>query len=476
MAIKHQDQVFERVTIGTMAEGGKCVARVNDLVLFVTHVAPGDVVDLKVVKKKKGVIEAIPVHLHSPGHVRVSPFCEHFGVCGGCQWQHVSYEAQLKAKEQLVREKLERITKLQAPPVAPILGANPTEYYRNKLEFTFSNRRWLLEDEMKANKSPDSCVLGFHCSGYFDKIINVQHCYLQADPSNAIRLSVAEFAKAQGFSFYDFKEHRGLLRNLIIRTTTTGEVMLVVQFGQVDEAKVAQVMHHLQTHFPQLASLQYVVNTKKNESFYDLPVHLYHGQSFITEQISGLQFQIGPKSFFQTNPVQAQVLYRKIKELAGLQGHEILYDLYTGVGSIAIFLAQYVRWVVGIDTTKEAIADAQVNAALNKLTNTTFVAGEVERLLDRAFVATHGKPDVMVVDPPRAGMHPKVIQQLLQIVPERIVYVSCNPATQARDLALLLEEHYQLVVAQPVDMFPHTSHVENIALLAKQSDSESYKR
>ncbi len=459
-----------------MAEGGKCVARVNDLVLFVTHVAPGDVVDLKVVKKKKGVIEAIPVHLHSPGHVRVSPFCEHFGVCGGCQWQHVSYEAQLKAKEQLVREKLERITKLQAPPVAPILGANPTEYYRNKLEFTFSNRRWLLEDEMKANKSPDSCVLGFHCSGYFDKIINVQHCYLQADPSNAIRLSVAEFAKAQGFSFYDFKEHRGLLRNLIIRTTTTGEVMLVVQFGQVDEAKVAQVMHHLQTHFPQLASLQYVVNTKKNESFYDLPVHLYHGQSFITEQISGLQFQIGPKSFFQTNPVQAQVLYRKIKELAGLQGHEILYDLYTGVGSIAIFLAQYVRWVVGIDTTKEAIADAQVNAALNKLTNTTFVAGEVERLLDRAFVATHGKPDVMVVDPPRAGMHPKVIQQLLQIVPERIVYVSCNPATQARDLALLLEEHYQLVVAQPVDMFPHTSHVENIALLAKQSDSESYKR
>ena len=447
-----------------MVEGGRCIARVGERVLFVAQVAPGDVADLKIVSKKKGYAEAVPIHIHRQGHTRVQPFCQHFGVCGGCQWQHVSYAAQLAAKERLVLEKLVHIGHLQAPHVAPMLAAKPTAYYRNKLEFTCSNKRWLSAEEVNGDEQFDRRALGFHRPGYFDRIVDITHCHLQPEPSNALRIALAQFAKAQGLSFYDLRQHQGLLRNLIIRTATTGEVMVIVQFGQAAADKIEQVMHHLQTQFPHLTSLQYVVNTKQNETFYDLPVHLYHGQPFITERIEGLQFRIGPKSFFQTNTAQAQELYRKIKELAGLRGDEMLYDLYTGVGSIAILLAQYARHVVGIEITKEAIADAQVNATRNNITNTTFVAGEVGQWLGAQCLAQHGTPRVVVTDPPRAGMPPQVIQQLLQIAPERIVYVSCNPATQARDIALLGEQ-YQLVTAQPVDMFPHTSHVENIALL-----------
>ena len=472
MAKRIRKAVLEQVAIGDMVEGGRCIARVDDLVLFVAQVAPGDIADLKIVRKKKGYAEAVPTHIHQKGATRVAPFCQHFGVCGGCQWQHVSYATQLAAKERMVSEKLIHLGHLQAPHVAPILAAEPTEYYRNKLEFTFSNKRWLSAEEVQANTPLDRSALGFHRPGYFDRIVDIDHCYLQPAPSNEIRIALAKFAKAQGLSFYDIRQHQGLLRNLIIRTTTTGEVMVIVQFGQATAAAIEQVMEYLQTTFPQLTSLQYVVNTKHNETFYDLPVHLYHGQPFITERLNGLAFRIGPKSFFQTNTRQAQVLYSKIKELADLQGHEILYDLYTGVGSIAIFLAQYVRQVVGIEVTKEAIADAAINAALNQITNTTFVAGEVERLLDTPFLATHGTPQVVVTDPPRAGMHPQVIKQLLHVAPARIVYVSCNPATQARDIALLREK-YQLVTAQPVDMFPHTSHVENIALLTRHSPTSS---
>jgi len=466
MATRVCKGILEQVVIGDMVEQGRCIARVGSLVLFVTQVAPGDVVDLRIIRKKKGYAEAVPVHLHSAGHARVQPVCQYFGVCGGCQWQHVSYAEQLAAKKRLVLEKLIHIGHLHAPHVAPILSANPTEYYRNKLEFTFSNNRWLSTVEIKEHALLDRHALGFHRPGYFDKVVDITHCYLQPTPSNAIRNTLAQFAKAHGLSFYDLRQHSGLLRNLIIRTATTGEVMVIVQFGEAVADKIEHVMHHLQKKFPQLTSLQYVVNTKKNETFYDLPVHLYHGQPFITEQIDGLKFRIGPKSFFQTNSVQAQVLYRKIQEMAGLHHDEILYDLYTGVGSIAIFLAQYVHHAVGIDVTEAAIADAQANAMLNDLVNTTFVAGEVEQLLDAQFLSTHGKPHVIVTDPPRAGMHHQVIKQLLQIAPERIVYVSCNPATQARDIALLGEQ-YQLITAQPVDMFPHTSHVENIALLTK---------
>ena len=468
MPPRKQLPVLRQVTIGDMVEKGRCIARVDDFVLFVTQVAPGDVADLQIVRKKKGYAEAIPLRIHQPGEARTTPFCTHFGVCGGCQWQHVHYAAQLAAKERLVREKLVHLGQFQDPPVAPILAADPTTYYRNKLEFTFSNKRWLSTEEIQANTPLNRNAVGFHRPGFFDKIVGIDHCYLQAAPSNAIRTALAQWAQTQGLRFYDLREHQGLLRNLVIRTTSTGQVMVVVQFGEPAAGQIEQVMSYLQTQFPQLTSLQYVVNTKKNETFYDLPVQVYAGQPFITEQLDGLQFRIGPKSFFQTNTAQAEVLYRKIKALAGLQGDELLYDLYTGVGSIAIFLAQYVRHVVGIEVTAAAIADAKDNAALNGLTNTTFIAGEVEHLLNEAFFATHSTPDVIVTDPPRAGMHPRVLQQLLQIAPRRLVYVSCNPATQARDLALLREK-YQLVTAQPVDMFPHTSHVENIALLTLTS-------
>lgn len=458
--------VVERVAIGAMVEGGRCIARVDGLVLFVAQVAPGDVADLRIVKKKKGYAEAVPVYIHSQGPGRVTPFCEHFGVCGGCQWQHVDYAAQVAAKERLVIEKLVSIAHIEAPPVAPILPAEATTYYRNKLEFTFSNQRWLSAAEIEADVPLDRCALGFYRPGRFDRIVDIAHCYLQPAPANAIRVSLANFAKAQGLSFYDLRGHTGLLRNLIVRTATTGEVMVIVQFGQAVADQVEQVMRFLRTKFPALTSLQYVVNTKRNSTFYDLPVHVYHGQPWITERLDELQFRIGPKSFFQTNTAQALVLYRKILALADLRGDEVLYDLYTGVGSIALFLARHARHVVGIEVTEEAIVDAQGNAACNNITNTTFVAGDVARLLDAKFLAQHGTPSVVVTDPPRAGMCPKVIQQLLQIAPTRIVYVSCNPATQARDIALL-RDRYQLVTAQPVDMFPHTSHVENIALLRR---------
>ena len=468
MAAYIAKEVLKQVVIGDMVEGGRCVARVDNLVLFVTQVAPGDVVDIKIVRKKKDYLEAVPIHTYRAGQARVDPICQHFGVCGGCQWQHVSYEAQLAAKERIVLEKLTHIGRLQAPHVAPILAARHTEYYRNKLEFTFSNKRWLSTAEIEGTKQLDRRALGFHKPGSFDRVVDIQKCYLQPPPSDAIRTTLAQFAKEHELSFYDLSQHNGILRNLMIRTTSTGEVMVLVQFGQAAVDKIQQVMHHLQTKFPQLTSLQYVVNEKKNDTFYDLPTHLYHGKPYITEQIDGLKFRIGPKSFFQTNTAQTQVLYRKIRELADPHQNETLYDLYTGVGSIAIFLAQYARHVVGIDITEEAIADARANARLNHVENIAFASGAVEKLLDPQFLSTHGIPHTIIADPPRAGMHPQVIKQLLRMAPKKIVYVSCNPATQARDIALLSEQ-YQLITSQPIDMFPHTSHVENIALLARKS-------
>ncbi len=459
-------KTLEQVTVGPMAEAGRCVARVGDSVLFVAHAAPGDVVDLWLTGRRKGVAHAVPTRLHRPSPERVAPFCAHFGTCGGCQWQHVRYDAQLQAKEAWVRDKLVRIGQFTDPPVAPIVGAEATVYYRNKLEFTFSNQRWLSAEEIQSQQPLDRRALGFHRPGHFDKLVDVAHCHLQPAPSNALRQALATFAREQGLSFYDLKAHQGLLRNLIVRTTTTGEVMAIVQFGQAAPAAIEQVLQHLHILFPALTSLQYVVNTKRNETFYDLPVQVYRGQAYITEVLNGLQFRIGPKSFFQTNTAQAEVLYHKIRALAALRGHEVLYDLYTGVGSIALYLAQHTRRVVGVDTVVSAIEDAQANAALNGVTNATFVAGEVERLLDATFVAEHGTPDVVVVDPPRAGLHPHVVPQLQQLAPARLVYVSCNPATQARDLALLSDQ-YRLEAVQPVDLFPHTGHVESVALLTR---------
>jgi len=471
MANNHTSpKVLERVCIGEVVERGRCVARVDGLVLFVAQVAPGDIVDLKIISKKKHHVEAVPVHVHSFGHTRVQPLCQHFEVCGGCQWQHLHYANQAEAKERLVTEKLVHIGHLGDPPVAPILTAHPTEYYRNKLEFTFSNNRWLTNAETKLPRQLDRRALGFHKSGYFDKVVDIKHCYLQSLPSNAIRTTLAQWAREQSLSFYDIRRNQGLLRNLIIRTTTTKEVMVIVQFGEAIEDKIAQTLHFLKTQFPALTSLQYVVNTKKNETFYDLPVYLYAGQPFIMEQIDELRFRIGPKSFFQTNTAQTRVLYHKIRALADLHEDEIVYDLYTGVGSIALFLARHARHVVGIDATEAAIADAKMNARINHIENTTFVAGTVEQLLNAQCLSTYGNPHVIVTDPPRTGMHHKVIKQLLNIAPARIIYVSCNPATQARDIAILSEK-YQLITAQPIDMFPHTHHVENVALLNRKAST-----
>lgn len=460
--------ILSHVVIGDLAEGNYCVTRVNNQVIFVEHAAPGDIMDIQIIKNKRGYATAVPLHLHTPSPLRTKPFCNHFGVCGGCQWQHVSYPAQLAAKEQLVKDKLIRLGHIDNPPVAPILAANPIQYYRNKLEYTFSSKRWLTKEEIKADQPLEKQALGFHKPGYFDKVVEIQHCYLQEDPSNAIRLAVRQLAQEQGTTFYDFHNHQGALRNLIIRTASTGEVMVIVQFGTAQETEVKQMMQSIHIQFPELTSLQYVVNTKFNETFYDLPVHCYAGKPFITEVIDGLHWQIGPKSFFQTNSTQAAVLYRTVAKLADLKGDELVFDLYTGVGTIAHYLARKARQVIGIEMVEGAIQDAQTNATLNHLNNVSFYGGDMKDILQATYVAAWGKPQVVVTDPPRAGMHPDVIQQLLALAPEKIVYVSCNPSTQARDIALLATR-YQLTQAQPIDMFPHTSHVENIALLVRRS-------
>jgi 23S rRNA (uracil1939-C5)-methyltransferase len=466
MAKKINPKIIRQVTIGNPTDEGKCLAYCEGQVIFVEQVAPGDIADIMLTKQKKGYAEAVLHYLHKPSPSRATPFCQHFGVCGGCQWQHIDYLSQLQAKEQLVKEKLMHIGKLSNPPVAPIIAAKTTQYYRNKLEFTFSTKRWLTASEIQSAALLDRNALGFHKAKFFDKIVAIDHCYLQPDPSNPIRLAIKEFAQAQGFSFYDFQQQQGLLRNLIIRTTSTHEVMVIVQFGEPNQAQINQMMAHIQHQFPTLTSLQYVVNTKPNETFYDLPVHCYTGKPYILEKIGDLQWQIGPKSFFQTNTTQAQVLFEHILDLANLQGHELVYDLYTGVGSIAHFLATKAKYVVGLELIAGAIEDAKTNARLNQLANVSFQVGDIRSLLNEQLVATYGQPDLIVVDPPRAGMHPEVIKQLLAIAPEKIIYVSCNPATQARDI-VCLKEHYQLQKAQPIDLFPHTHHIENIALLVK---------
>ena len=468
MAQKFKETIIKQVTIGNLTDGGRCIAHAANQIVFVAQTAPGDIVDIKITKQKKGYAEAIPIHLHKPGKARIQPFCSHFGVCGGCQWQHISYQEQLAAKEQLVKDKLMHIGHIPCPPVAQIIAAQPTQYYRNKLEFTFSNKRWLSETEIQDGHLLDRRALGFHKPKYFDKVVAIKHCYLQPDPSNAIRLAISQFAQDQDWDFYDLRQNRGLLRNLVIRTTTTQEVMVIVQFGEADKPKIDLMMDYIQQQFPGLTSLQYVINTKPNDTFYDLPVHCYAGQPYVTEQIDGLQWQIGPQSFFQTNPAQAKVLFKTVLELAALQGHELVYDLYTGVGTMAHCLAQQAHHVVGIELIESAIKDARINAKINQLNNVSFQVGDIRTMLHEELLATYGKPQLIVVDPPRAGMHLDVIKQLLYIAPEKIIYVSCNPATQARDINYL-QATYQLTQAQPIDMFPHTSHVENVALLTKKS-------
>jgi len=462
---------YKSVDIIDIADKGKSIARVEGRVIIVQDTVPGDKADIRVIRKRKRFYEAIPEKiLHYSSH-RADPFCSHFGTCGGCKWQHMNYDAQLIFKTKNVRDCLERIGKIEIPEMRPIAPSAITQYYRNKLEFTFSNKKWLTREEIDSGDDLERNGLGFHIPGRFDKVVDVDHCYLQGDPSNRLRTLVKNYALNNSISFYDVNTHEGVLRNLIIRTANTGEVMLILQVGEWDE-KLKGLLLNIQEEAPEVTSLNYIINPKQNETFYDLEVHCFSGEKFIRETMQAygsdqiLEFRIGPKSFYQTNSNQAYLLYRLAAEMADLQGKETVYDLYTGTGTIANFIASKAAKVIGIETVPEAIEDARMNSELNNIENTQFFAGDIKDLLNPSFAATHGSPDVIITDPPRAGMHPDVVQTLIKLGAERIIYVSCNPATQARDIELM-KDFYQVKLVQPVDMFPQTQHVENIVLLEK---------
>lgn len=467
MARKKPFPKYEKVEIIDAGSEGKAVARVDNMVIFVPFVVPGDVVDIQVVRKKKSFFEGRAEKFYTYSDKRVKPECSHFGLCGGCRWQNMDYKEQLHYKQKQVSDNLERIGGLNLPEIFPILASENIYHYRNKLEYSFSNRKWLVEKPDPDNpQHQNRDGLGFHLPGMFDRILDIDTCYLQKDPSNAIRLAVRDFALENEYEFYDVKKWDGYLRNLIIRTSSTGDLMVIMVFRFVDHIKMPALLDHLAEKFPEITSLMYVINDKRNDDISDLEVKPYKGDSFIMEEMEGLKFKIGPKSFFQTNRDQALKLYNTVKEFAGLKGDEIVYDLYTGTGTIAAFVSRFSKKVIGLEYIAEAIEDARENSELNDISNTGFFAGDILRVLNDDFIKENGKPDVIITDPPRAGMHDKVVRQIMKVSPEKIVYVSCNPATQARDLAMLTEQ-YSIERVQPVDMFPQTHHVENVVLLKK---------
>ncbi len=463
-----KNKVLENLTIERIASEGKSVAHYNGKVVFVQQVAPGDVVDVRVRRAKSSFMEADAIKFHHYSEDRVEPFCKHFGVCGGCKWQHINYNLQLSYKRQQVIDQFQRIAKIPVPEVLPIIGSEKTQYYRNKMDFTFSNNRWLTREEIDSGESFERNALGFHIPKRFDKIVDVEHCYLQGNLSNEIRNGLREFALENNISFFDMIQQNGVLRNLIIRTSSTGEIMVIVQFGEDQPDDIQKVMHFLEEKFPKITSLLYIINLKKNETFHDQDIHVFRGREYIIEEMEGLEFRIGPKSFYQTNSEQAYQLYKVAREFAGLQGNEVVYDLYTGTGTIANFVAKKAKQVIGIEYVEEAIADAKLNSQINGLENTLFYAGDMKDILNDDFIQKHQQPDVIITDPPRAGMHEDVVNMLLKLEAPKIVYVSCNPATQARDVALLGEK-YKVDKVQPVDMFPQTYHVENVVLLTLKS-------
>lgn len=465
MSRKKQDIILENVLIESVAAEGKALARVDGTVLFVPFAVPGDVVDVKVTKKKKNYMEGFILRIVTPSEHRIEPFCSHFGICGGCKWQPLPYQMQLQAKQQQVYDQLVRIGHLDVPVISPIMPSGKTEYYRNKLEFTFSRRRWIFSDEDPDSMSEaERCGLGFHVGKFFDKVLDIKQCYLQKDPSDRIRLFIKEYALGHGLEFFDIREHTGFLRNMFIRTAEDGSVMLIVCFYHEDAGARCALLDAVSAEFPQITSLYYVINGKANDSIADQECVLYKGEEAIYEYMEGLKFKIGPKSFYQTNTEQAYRLYSVAREYAALTGHETVYDLYTGTGTIAQFVSSKARKVIGIEYVPEAIADAKENARANGITNCDFYAGDMKDILTDGFVEAHGKPDVVILDPPRAGIHPDVAEVILNAEPARIVYVSCNPASQARDLAILSGK-YSITAVQPVDMFPHTHHVENVVRL-----------
>ncbi|NLN95215.1 MAG: 23S rRNA (uracil(1939)-C(5))-methyltransferase RlmD [Bacteroidales bacterium] len=459
--------LIEKAEIISVGNDGKAVAKYDGMVIFVPFAAPGDIVDIQIVSKKKSFSEGKIIRFHKYSPFRVNSFCEHFGICGGCSWQHVNYQYQLEFKKQNIADNFQRIGKFEFPTLSePVSSANIT-HYRNKLEYTFSNRRWLTDNDMSDLDQKDLNGLGFHIPRLFDKVLDIKTCHLQPEPSNSIRLAVKEYAQQHNYSFYDHRKHTGFLRNLVIRNSSNGEVMVILVVSQNDQEKIHALLDYLAESFSQITSLMYIVNTKLNDSLDDQKVVLYSGNPYITEVMDDLKFRIRPLSFFQTNTTQALRLYQITVEMAALAGNELVYDLYSGTGTIAAFIARQAKEVVGIEYSGSAVADARENAILNNLKNVKFISGDIAKVLNSDFVALHGSPEVVITDPPRAGMHGNVVKALLEINPERIVYVSCNPATQARDIALIANE-YKVLRVQPVDMFPHTYHIENIALLEKR--------
>ena len=462
--------LLEQITITDVAAEGKALARVDDLVVFVPFVVPGDVVDLQVRRKKHSYAEAVAVKFHERSPLRAEPFCRHFGTCGGCKWQCLKYEEQLRWKQKQVVDALTRIGKVELPDVSPILGSAQTREYRNKLEFGCANKVWLTAEQIASGERFSfPGVIGYHAGDAFDKILPIEECHLMADVNNRLRNDIRDYAYEHGLTFFDAREHTGLLRGMMIRLSNTGGLMLLVQFCIQNDGGRRQamaLMEHLKEAHPDVTSLLWVNNTKFNDTFGDLPVEVYSGTDHIFLEMEGLRFKVGPKSFYQTNTEQAYNLYKVARDFAGLTGSELVYDLYTGTGTIANFVARSCRQVIGIEYVPEAIEDARVNASLNGLGNTLFFAGDMKDILTDDFITEHGRPDVIITDPPRAGMHGDVVEVILRAAPGRIVYVSCNPATQARDLQLLSTQ-YRVTRVQPVDMFPHTQHVENVVLLER---------
>jgi len=460
--------LLENVRITEIAAEGNALARVDNIVVFVPMLIPGDVVDIQVVRKKKKFMEGRVLRFHQYSPDRIEPRCTHFGVCGGCKWQHLPYNLQLQYKEKQVKDNLTRIGKVDLQHINPIIGSQDEYLYRNKLEFTFSNRRWYTKEEVSSGVAfEQEAALGFHIPGLFDKVLDIDWCHLQPEPSNAIRKAVKEYSVRNGLEFFDLKEQTGFLRNLLIRNSLNGNVMVIVVFFRDQREQREGLLNFIASEFPQITSLMYVINSKKNDSLNDQKPVLYRGDDHIFEEMDGLKFRIGPKSFYQTNTRQARELYRVTREFAGLSGNEIVYDLYTGTGTIANFIAGSARKVIGIEYVDEAVNDAVINSELNNIKNTIFFGGDMKDILNEDFIRTNGKPDVIITDPPRAGMHEDVVKAILLASPFKIVYVSCNAATQARDI-LMLSPDYEISAVQPVDMFPHTHHVENVVLLTRK--------
>lgn len=471
MRKKKELPILENIEITAIAAEGKALARVDDRVVFVPYVVPGDVVDLQVKRKKHSYMEAVCVKIHKYSPLRDTPKCQHYGVCGGCKWQCLKYEEQLKAKQQQIIDNLTRIGKIEIPEVSPILGSEKIFEYRNKLEFGFSNRRWMTEKEISAGEDiTNKNALGFHITGAFDKILDIEQCHLMSNITNDIRNFIRDYALEKSLTFYDLRLNQGLLRSMMLRDSNTGELMVLMQFRidtKEDKANALELLQAIADRFPEITSLLYVDNHKCNDTFGDQEIICFKGTDFIYEEMEGLKFKVGPKSFYQTNTDQAYNLYKVARDFAGLTGNELVYDLYTGTGTIANFVSKKAKKVIGIEYVPEAIEDAKVNSQINNIDNTLFFAGDMKDILNKDFINQYGRPEVIITDPPRAGMHQDVIDTILFASPDRIVYVSCNPATQARDLQLL-DTDYKVIKIQPVDMFPHTQHVENVVLLEKR--------